>query len=56
MTNHRKEQTRDAGRERDRDKQPVDTPDPGAGPPAPDTAPPILQSEDDELSDEDAPE
>jgi len=56
MTNHRKEQTRNAGRERDKDKRPVDIPDPGAGSPAPDTATPILQSEDDELSDEDAPE
>jgi hypothetical protein len=55
MTNHRKERTRNAGRERDQDKRPVDTPDPGAGTPAPDAATPILQSEDDELSDEDAP-
>lgn len=56
MTNHRKEQTRDGGREDGEDKRPVDTPDPDVGSPAPDTAAPVLQSEDDELLDEDAPE
>lgn len=56
MTNHRKEQPRNAGRERDKNKRPVDTPAPGAGTPAPDAGTPILQSEDDELYDEDAPE
>ncbi|MEZ0606073.1 hypothetical protein ACAX43_28645 [Paraburkholderia sp. IW21] len=56
MTNHRKEQTRNAGRERDKDKRLVDIPNSDTGSPAPDSAAPILQSEDDELFDEDSPE
>ncbi|MFM0557968.1 hypothetical protein P0D69_44655 [Paraburkholderia sediminicola] len=55
MTNQPKEQKRGVGR-KDEDKRPVDIPDPGVGLPAPDPAAPILQSEDDELPDEDAPE
>ncbi|CAB3795467.1 hypothetical protein LMG28614_04181 [Paraburkholderia ultramafica] len=55
MTNHQKKQTREAGGENSKDKQPADDPHRRTGSPMPDTAAPILQSEDDELSDEDAP-
>jgi len=55
MTNQSKEQTRGVGRKDDEDKRADDTPTSDTGSPAPDSAAPILQSEDDELFDEDAP-
>ncbi|MGF6302681.1 hypothetical protein OKW42_006034 [Paraburkholderia sp. WC7.3d] len=56
MTNHRKKQTRDVGRTDDKDERPRPRNAPHtSGSPAPDTTAHILQSEDDELFDEDAP-
>jgi hypothetical protein len=55
MANHRNEQAREVGHEDGKDKQPANAPAAGVGCLAPDSAAPILQSEDDELSDEDAP-
>ncbi|RKE25207.1 hypothetical protein B0G76_6729 [Paraburkholderia sp. BL23I1N1] len=55
MTNHPIEQTRGVNRGDDKDERPADAPDRDVGSPVPDTAAPILQSEDDELFDEDAP-
>lgn len=43
MTSHRKQQTRDVGRENGKDKQPADDLDSDAGSPTPDTAAPIPQ-------------
>ncbi|REG48542.1 hypothetical protein B0G80_4782 [Paraburkholderia sp. BL6669N2] len=56
MTNHRKKQTRDVGRPEDNNerRRPEDAPN-ASGSPAPDSAAPVLRSEDDELLDEDAP-
>ncbi|MBB5503188.1 hypothetical protein HDG37_007427 [Paraburkholderia sp. MM5384-R2] len=51
MTNQRKRQTRDD----DKDERPGDAPN-ASGSPVPDSAPPLVQSEDDDaLVDEDAP-
>jgi hypothetical protein len=55
MTNHRKKQTRDTGRDDDKAERPGDTAN-SSGSPLPDNAAPVLQSEDeDALVDEDAP-
>jgi hypothetical protein len=55
MTNHRKRKTRDTGRDDDKDERPKDNPN-SSGSPVPDSAAPVLQSEDeDALVDEDAP-
>ncbi|KAE8753753.1 hypothetical protein FSO04_43350 [Paraburkholderia madseniana] len=55
MTNQPKEQKRGVGR-KDEDKRADDIPNSDTGSPAPDSAAPILQSEDDGLFDEDSPE
>jgi hypothetical protein len=55
MTNHRRKQTRDTGRDDDKAERPGDTAN-SSGSPLPDNAAPVLQSEDeDALVDEDAP-
>lgn len=56
MTNHPIEHTRADGRIEDKDKRANGAPDTGPEPPETKAAAPILQSEDDELVDEDAPE
>jgi hypothetical protein len=56
MTNHPIEHTRADGRIEDKDKRANGDPDTGPEPPETEAAAPILQSEDDELVDEDAPE
>jgi hypothetical protein len=53
MTNQPKEQKRDVGR-KDEDKRADDIPNSDTGSPAPDSAAPVLQSEDDEPFDEDS--
>ena len=56
MTNHRKRQARNADHGDANDEQPRDAPN-SSGSPVPDSAAPVLQSEDDDaLVDEDAPE
>jgi hypothetical protein len=55
VTNHRKRQMRDVDRDDDKDERPCDAPN-FSGSPVPDSAAPVLQSEDDDaLVDEDAP-
>ncbi|SIT46963.1 hypothetical protein BN2475_700076 [Paraburkholderia ribeironis] len=54
MMNHPLEQTRAAGRIDDQDKRANDAPDNGDAPTENEAPAPILQSEDDELVDEDA--
>jgi hypothetical protein len=55
MTNRRKTQTHETGRDDDKDDRPGGT-SKSPGPPVPDSAAPVLQSEDDDpLVDEDAP-
>ncbi|MGY6122191.1 hypothetical protein ACW9YQ_17820 (plasmid) [Paraburkholderia strydomiana] len=56
MAKHRKEQGHKVGLEDDTDRQPVNAPATSDGSDASGSAAPILQSEDDELFDEDAPE
>ncbi|MFL9909406.1 hypothetical protein [Paraburkholderia sp. RL17-337-BIB-A] len=55
MTNQPKEQKHGVGR-KDEDKRADDIPNSDTGSPAPDSAAPVLQSEDDEPFDEDSPE
>ncbi|MGF6937062.1 hypothetical protein OKW41_006224 [Paraburkholderia sp. UCT70] len=55
MTNRRKRQTRNVRRDDDKDERPGDAPN-TSGSPVPDSAPPLVQSEDDDaMVDEDAP-
>jgi hypothetical protein len=55
MTNHRKRQTRDVNHDDANDEQPGDAPN-SSGSAGPDSAAPVLQSEDDDSAvDEDAP-
>ncbi|PRX33387.1 hypothetical protein B0G75_103615 [Paraburkholderia sp. BL18I3N2] len=55
MTNYRKRQARPAARDNDKDEPASDTPG-SSGSSVPDSAAPVLQSEDDDaLVDEDAP-